>query len=94
MKKTIKSVKAKGLKKKARITWKTAGKGYKYEVYVSKKLSKGFKKKATVAKTKAVVKKLKGKTTYYVKVRAFKAVNGKKIYTQYSNTVKVKVKAK
>jgi len=88
----IKKIKAKAQKKKATVSWKSAGKGYQYEVYKSTKISKGFKKASTTKKVKAVVKKLKSKKTYYIKVRAFKTVNGKKVYTQYSDTVKVKVK--
>ena len=88
----IKKLKAKAQKKKTTVSWKSAGQGYQYEVYKSTKMSKGFKKAVTTKKVKAVVKKLKSKKTYYVKVRAFKVVNGSKVYTQYSDTVKVKVK--
>ncbi len=88
----VKGVKAKKGKKKATVSWKKLGAGYKYEVFVSTKVNKGFKKKATSAKLKAVVKKLKSKKTYYVKVRAFKNVNGKKVYTGYSDIASVKVK--
>ena len=91
-KKAVKGVKAKGQKKKAKVTWKSAGKGFKYEVYSSTKISSKFKKAATVKKTEAVVKKLKSKKTYYIKVRAFKTINGKKVYTQYRETVSVKAK--
>ena len=91
-KKAVKGVKAKGQKKKATVTWKSAGKGFKYEVYSSTKISSKFKKAATVKKNKAVIKKLKFKKTYYIKVRAFKTIDGKKVYTQYSDTVSVKAK--
>ena len=91
-KKIVKKVKAKGQKKKATVTWKSLGNGYQYEVYKSLKVSGGFKKAATAKKAKAVVKKLKSKKTYYVKVRGFKTVNGKKVYTQFSDAVSVKVK--
>jgi hypothetical protein len=88
----IKKLKAKAQKKKTTVSWKSAGQGYQYEVYKSTKMSKGFKKAVTTKKVKAVVKKLKSKKTYYVKVRGFKAVNGKKVYTQFSDAVSVKVK--
>ena len=91
-KKAIKGIKAKGQKKKATVTWKSADKGFKYEVYSSTKISSKFKKAATVKKNKAVIKKLKSKKTYYIKVRAFKTIDGKKVYTQYSDTVSVKAK--
>lgn len=88
----VKKVKAKKGKKKATVSWKSLGKGYKYQVYVSTKAEKGFKKKATASKAKTVVKKLKSKKTYYIKVRGFKTVNGKNVYTAFSDIAKVKVK--
>ena len=89
---SIKKLKAKSKKKKAVLTWKSAGTGFKYEVYTSKKLSGGFKKSKTVKKTKATIKKLKSGKTYYIRVRAFKTIDEKKVYTQFSNVVKVKAK--
>lgn len=91
----IKKVKAG--KKKATVTIKSAGPGFKYEIYVSKKSKKGFKKSADTDKLKTVIKKmgkkkLSSKKTYYVKVRAYKEINGKKIYTAWSEVKKVKIK--
>ena len=37
-------------------------------------------------------KKLKGKKTYYYKVRAYKKENGKKVYSKYSAVKKIKTK--
>ena len=91
-KKTVIKVKVKGQKKKAKVTWKSLGKGFKYEVYTCKKLNGKFKRAKTVKKAKAVVKRLKKGKTMYFKVRGFKKVGGKKIYTQFSNTVKAKIK--
>lgn len=90
--KQVKSVKAKAGKKKATVSWKKLGSGYKYEVYVSTKVNSGFKKKATTSKLKVDVKKLKSKKTYYVKVRGVKKVNGKTVRTAFSDLAKVKVK--
>ncbi|MBQ9014527.1 MAG: FMN-binding protein [Firmicutes bacterium] len=90
---TVVKVKAKAKKgKKAKVSWKSLGAGYTYEVYRSTKLNKGFKKVSTTTKTKLTVKKLKAKKTYYVKVRAFKTVNGKKVYTGYSDVTSFKAK--
>ena len=94
---TVKKVKAKAGKKKTTVSWKSLGNGYQYEVYVSTKLSKGYKKSVTISKNKVVVKKigkskLKSKKTYYIKVRGFKTIDGKKVYTQFSEVVKVKIK--
>jgi hypothetical protein len=44
------------------------------------------------SKYKYTFKKLKSKKTYYVKARAYKVVNGKKIYGNWSKIKKVKVK--
>ena len=88
----VTGVKAKAARKQAKVSWKSLGSGYSYQVYVSTKAKKSFKKKATTTAKKATVKKLKSKKTYYVKVRAFKKVAGKNVYTGYSKVVKVKVK--
>jgi hypothetical protein len=95
--KKVKSVAAKSLKAKtATITWKavTTNSGYQIKFATDKAFSKNKKtvnvKGGKVASKKATSLK-KGKT-YYVKVRAYKTVNGKKIYGAYSTTKKVKVK--
>ena len=90
--KTVKKVKAKAKKKSALVSWKSVGKGFKYEVYRSTNPTKSFKKVKTAKKLKVTVKKLKKGKTYYFKVRAFKKVGGKKVYTGYSNIAKVKIK--
>ena len=71
---------------------KSRGKGYKYEVFKSTKPTGKFKKAATAKKAKAVVKKLKKGKTFYFKVRGFKKVGGKKVYTQFSDVAKAKIK--
>lgn len=92
LQKQVTKVKAKAKKKKANLTWKSLGSGYKYEVYKATKVNGKFKKAATTSKTKATIKKLKSKKTFYFKVRAYKTINGKKVYTQYSDTVSAKIK--
>ena len=42
--------------------------------------------------TSATIKKLKSKKTYSVKIRAYKKIDGKKIYGDYSKVKKIKVK--
>ncbi len=56
--------------------------------------SKSFKKKTTktTKSTKLTIKKLKSKKNYYVRVRAYKVVNGQNIYGSWSSVKKVKVK--
>ena len=88
------TVKAKG--KKLIIKWKKVDNATGYRVQVSK--NKRFKKKIIfdkfTKKTRAVVKgkKVKRGKTYYVRVIAYKNVNGIKYYGKWSKVVKKKVK--
>ena len=41
---------------------------------------------------KYTIKKLKAKKTYYVRIRSYKTVNGKKYYSSWSGPVKKKTK--
>ena len=56
--------------------------------------NKNFKKatKTTTSKTSCTIKELKSKKTYYVKVRAYKTVNGKKIYGSFTSSSRVSLK--
>lgn len=83
-------------KKKFTVTWaKVSGvKGYQIQYSSDKKFKKN-NKNVTVTKqktTKATVKKLKSKKKYYVRVRTYKTVNGKKIYSSWSKVKSVKTK--
>lgn len=83
-------------KKKFTVTWaKVSGvKGYQIQYSSDKKFKKN-NKSVTVTKqktTKATVKKLKSKKKYYVRVRTYKTVNGKKIYSSWSKVKSVKTK--
>ncbi len=82
-------------KKKFAVTWKAVSGATGYQVVYS--TSKSFDKKSMVTltgkkSTKATIKKLKSGKKYYVKVRAYKTVDGKKIYGAYSSVKTVKVK--
>ena len=78
-----------------KVTWKKAAVASGYQVTVA--TNSGFTKnvkKVTVSGRSTVSKKvtgLKAGKTYYVKVRAYKTVNGKKIYGLYSTAKKVKL---
>ena len=78
-----------------KVTWKKAAVASGYQVTVA--TNSGFTKnvkKVTVSGRSTVSKKvtgLKAGKTYYVKVRAYKTVNGKKIYGLYSTVKKVKL---
>ena len=79
-----------------KISWKRDKKATGYQVMVAqnKKFKKG-KKSAIIRKNKTTAKtfkKLKSGKTYYYKVRAYKTVNGKKLYGAYSKTKRLKVK--
>ena len=83
-------------KKEFTVTWaKVSGvKGYQIQYSSDKKLKKN-NKSVTVTKqktTKTTVKKLKSNKKYYVRVRTYKTVNGKKIYSSWSKVKSVKTK--
>ena len=88
--------KVKGAKKAILVTWKKVSgvKGYQVQVATDKKFKKN-KKTVTIKKqktTKTTVKKLKAKKKYYVRVRTYKIVNGKKVYSSWSKAKSVKTK--
>ena len=88
--------KLKPAKKAVSVEWKKVSgvKGYQVQVATDKKFKKN-KKTATVKKqktTKVTIKKLKAKKKYYVRIRTYKTVKGKKIYSSWSKVKKVKTK--
>ena len=83
-------------KKQLKVTYKkVAGvTGYQVTYSTSKKFTKKTTKTVTVkgkATTSKVIKKLKAGKTYYVKVRSYKTVGGKKYYSSYTAVKKVKI---
>lgn len=69
----------------------SGAKGYEISYTTNKKFKSV--KKVTTSKTNITIKNLKKKTTYYVKVRAYKVDSaGKKVYGDYSKVVKLKIK--
>ena len=90
---SVKKVKAG--KKQAVLSWKKLSGANGYEIVRSTKKSKGYKKVKTItsaATVKYTDKKLKSNQIYYYKVRGYRKVNGKKVYSPYSTPKKVKVK--
>ena len=69
---------------------KNAVSGYQIKYAANKKFKNAKKKNTT--KTTYTIKSLKSKKKYYVKVRAYKVVKGKKIYGSYSKVLKATVK--
>ena len=91
---SIKKVKA--AKKAISVIWKKVSgiKGYQIQVATDKKFKKN-KKTVNIKKqktTKTTVKKLKAKKKYYVRIRTYKIVNGKKVYSSWSKVKGVKTK--
>ncbi|WP_308618089.1 GH25 family lysozyme [uncultured Eubacterium sp.] len=82
-------------KKKIKASWSKVGGASGYQVMWStyKNFSKNYKTKSVKAKYRSkTVTTAQSKKTYYVRVRAYKTINGKKVYSPWSNTKKVKTK--
>lgn len=88
------SVKAAG-KKKLKVKWKwlVSQDGFQVQYATNRRFTKNKKTVNTSAYTdKKTFKGLKSKKTYYVRVRAYYKVSGKKYYGAWSNVKKCKVK--
>ena len=86
----------KGAKKKLTVKWKKISKatGYQVQVATDKKFKKN-KKSVTISKNKTIsktIKKLKSKKKYYVRVRTYRKVGGKKVYSSWSSVKNIKTK--
>ncbi len=82
-------------KKSITAQWKkVAGvSAYQVQIATNKKFSKNKKTfKVSKKSTKVKIKKLKAKKVYYLRVRSYKKVNGKKVYSKWSTVRKVKTK--
>jgi len=75
-------------------TWGKVSEASGYEVYRATSSTGTYSKVATISKSSTVTytnKSLKKGKTYYYKVRAYRVVNGKKIYSSYSVVKSVKL---
>lgn len=93
--KKAKIKKVKGYKKALEVSYaKVSGaSGYQIQVATDKKFKKNKKTvTAKKSKTKVKISKLKKKKKYYVRVRAYKNVSGKKVYGAWSKVKTVKTK--
>lgn len=83
--------------KQFKATWKaqkTETTGYEVQYATNNKFTSG-KKTVNIKKNKTTsttVKKLKNKKKYYVRIRTYKTVNGKKYYSGWSKVLNVKTK--
>lgn len=84
--------------RKVILTWTKSGSSNGYEIYRSTSKKKGYKLIKTIAKGSRLTytdnNSLKNGKTYYYKIRAYRKVNGKKVYGNYSKVLKVKVSKK
>ena len=82
---------------KLKVSWKVVPAATSYQIYRSNSKDGKYSKVKTISKgstTSYKNGKLKKSTTYYYKIRAYRKVNGKKVYGSYSSVVSVKTKAK
>ena len=82
--------------KQIKATWAkdTTATGYQIQYSTSSKFTSGNKTKNITknSTTSATISSLTKGKTYYVRVRAYKTIDGKKIYGAYSTVKKVKIK--
>ncbi len=89
--------KVKGVSKGIKVTWKkrtSQTTGYQIQ-YSTDKNFKGKTKTVTIKKNSAksiTIKKLKAKKTYYVRMRTYKTVSGKKYYSSWSKVKTARTK--
>lgn len=90
----VKKMSKKSKQYKVTIKYKKVTSAYKYQIQYS--TSKKFKAKKTktryASKTSYTIQKLKKKTKYYIRVRAYRYQFGYRVYGKWSNTKKVKTK--
>lgn len=82
-------------KKNLTVKWNKVSGASGYVIYYSTNKNMSSVKKINVkggSKVKTTLKKLKSKKRYYVKVKAYKTVNGKRIYGDFSSAVSKKTK--
>lgn len=79
--------------KKITVKWSKVSGTNGYEIYMSTNKNKGYSKIKNITKSSILsytTGKLKKNKTYYFKIRAYKTVDGKKIYSSYSNIKQIK----
>ncbi len=81
--------------KQLTVTWKKGAGITGYEIQYSLKKTFASAKKVTITKAatvKTVIKKLQPKKTYYVRIRTYKTVKGRKYYSAWSGAKSATVK--
>lgn len=88
---TLKKLKAG--KKAFTVSWtKKAYSGYQIRYSLKSSMKSATYKSVSASKTSLKVKKLKTRKKYYVQIRTYKTVDGKKCYSTWSSAKKVKTK--
>ena len=92
----VKSFKVKQTKsRRIVVQWKKSNGVSGYQIQFAKKKNFAGKKNIFIkkaGKTRYVLKKQKKGRTYYFRIRAYKIVNGKKVYSSWSAKKKIKIK--
>lgn len=93
-----KSTKVKSLKKvnssSAKVSWGKIGASDGYVIYLSNNSTSNFKALLTIDNPKTTsytIPSLTKGRTYYVKICTYRKINGKTVYSGYSNTKKIKL---
>jgi hypothetical protein len=83
----------KALRKSFKVSWKKNNlvSGYQVEYATNKSFTKG-KKRISTAYTSKMVKNLKARKRYYIRVRTYTVVGDKKFYSKWSSVKSVKTK--
>ena len=83
-------------KKKIKVKWKKASglSGYQVQYSTSSKFKSGNKTVSVSSgnTTSKTLTKLKAKKKYYVRIRTYKVIDGKKVYSSWSKTKTIKTK--
>ncbi len=88
----ITRLKLQAKKKALKATWNKASNANGYQIWIGTTKSFSLKMSKSTKKTTLTIKKLQSKRKYFVKVRAYKITEGKKIYGKWSKVTKVKTK--
>lgn len=82
-------------KKTIKVKWRKVTGANGYQIYLSQKSKSGFRRVATLKRGSTVsktLKRLKSGKRYYVKIRSFKQVRGKTVYSSFSRVKRIRVK--
>lgn len=90
--KQVKTITASSSSRKVVVKWSKASYASGYKVYYSTSKNGTYKSWGTTTKRSITKTKLKKGKVYYVKVRPYKIVDGKKQYGKYSKVVRIVVK--